>query len=96
MKLKQNDVFMAKEEKFEEKSLLQPLTTEPTGGTVAESVDGFMPYVEQLILKRSIKNVKKLDYHLLRTIRSWVNMLEQNHKIWVIEIILLMKILKAI
>ena len=49
---KTDDVFMAKEEKFEEKSLLQPLTTEPTGGTVAESVDGFMPYVEQLIFEK--------------------------------------------
>ena len=52
MKLKQMMYLWQKKQKFEEKSLLQPLTTEPTGGTVAESVDGFMPYVEQLIFEK--------------------------------------------
>lgn len=49
---KTDDVVMAKEEQLKGDSSLQPLTTEPTGGTVAESVDGFMSYVEQLIFEK--------------------------------------------
>lgn len=49
---KTDHVVMAKEEQLKGDSSLQPLTTEPTGGTVAESVDGFMSYVEQLIFEK--------------------------------------------
>lgn len=63
---KSNHLFIIKEEQPEEQSILQPLTTTPTVGTASESVDGFMPYVEQLIFdkvneEREKENIPSLE-----------------------------------
>lgn len=47
-----NDTLTNTEEQSKTEAVLQPTTSTPTGGTVAESVDGFMPYVEQLIFDK--------------------------------------------
>jgi len=47
-----NDTLTNNEEQSKTEVVLQPSTSTPTGGTVSESVDGFMPYVEQLIFDK--------------------------------------------